>query len=57
MEDLTKARQLSPEEIEAMRERFNEAERIMDEIIQNRKQSLPEDQHLTDSPSSTPVKT
>lgn len=37
MEDLTKARQLPPEEIEAMRKRFKEAERQMDKIISDRK--------------------
>jgi len=42
MEDLTKARQLPPEEIEAMRERFKEAERIMDEIISERTKQKPE---------------
>lgn len=42
MEDLTKARQLPPEEIEAMRERLKEAERIMDEIISERKKQKPE---------------
>ena len=41
MEDLSKARRLPPEEIEAMRERFKEAERQMDEIIAKaKKQSV-----------------
>ncbi|MCU7806624.1 MAG: hypothetical protein KZQ73_01955 [Candidatus Thiodiazotropha sp. (ex Semelilucina semeliformis)] len=42
MEDLTKARQLPPEEIAAMRERFKEAERIMDGIISERKKEEAE---------------
>ena len=56
MEDLTKARQLPPEEIEAMRKRFKEAERQMDKIIKNRNQSLSKDQDLTEFSPSNPDK-
>lgn len=38
MDDLTKARRLPPEEIEAMRERVKEAEHIMDKVIAKAKQ-------------------
>ena len=41
MEDLSKARRLPPEEIEAMRERFKEAECLMDEIISERTKQKP----------------
>ena len=42
MEDLSRARQLPPEEIEAMRERFKEAERLMDEAIAKAKKQRAE---------------
>lgn len=42
MEDLTKARQLPHEEIEAMRKRLKEAERIMDRVTSERAKQKPE---------------
>lgn len=42
MEDLSRARQLPPEEIAAMRERFKEAERQMDETLERIKQEEAE---------------
>ena len=53
MEDLSKARRLPPEEIEAMRERFKEAECLMDEIISERTKQKPK----TIPPSDTADKT
>ncbi len=54
MEDLTKARELLPDEIEAMRKQLKQAGILLDEIIKSRKQSLLKGQGLTDSLSSTP---